>query len=149
MELKFFSVAAIDEAAVQELNKFLRSHKVIGVSEQWSEKLCSWVICVRYLGKEQPELPASRVDYRKELDSEAFKKFSAYRDVRKAISEEDQVPAYLVFTNAELAELAKVSELSLDAMGSVPGIGEKRMAQYGKRFIDKLGGRNEAAGLPD
>jgi superfamily II DNA helicase RecQ len=44
------------------------------------------------------------------LDDATFKRFSALREIRKRVGQEDGVPAYAVFTDAELAEIDRIAE---------------------------------------
>ena len=78
------------------------------------------------------------MDYRKVLDEEAFKRFSALRQIRKQVAEEDAVPAYAVLTDYELAELAKLETITPEALKGVKGIGEKKLEKYGNRFLTDL-----------
>jgi superfamily II DNA helicase RecQ len=43
----------------------------------------------------------------------------------------------VVFSDEELAELSKISPLTMPAMKSVKGIGEK-VERYGQFFLDKV-----------
>lgn len=58
--------------------------------------------------------------------------------IRKQIAKDEAIPAYAVFTDAELAELAKMEGvLSLAKMKTVKGIGEKKIEKYGQHFLPK------------
>ena len=70
--------------------------------------------------------------------------------MRKAIADEEAVPAYAIFTDAELAELAKQKELSLTVIQAVPGIGKKKVEKYGSRMIDEMNKKtDETSGQSD
>jgi ATP-dependent DNA helicase RecQ len=45
------------------------------------------------------------------------------------------VPAYVVFQDATLREIAKVRPTSLDALRGVSGVGEKKLASYGDEIV--------------
>ena len=60
------------------------------------------------------------------------------REIRKQIGLEEDIPAYAVFTNEELAGIAKIEVLTLESLRNVPGIGEKKAEKFGPRFIESL-----------
>ena len=45
------------------------------------------------------------------------------------------VPAYVVFQDATLREIAKVKPTSMDALRGVSGVGEKKLASYGDEIV--------------
>lgn len=79
-----------------------------------------------------------KVDYKNVLDENTFAQFSKLREVRKKMAQDDAVPAYAVFTNEELAEIAKLEELNEKALLTINGIGEKRIEKYGKLLIELI-----------
>ena len=115
-----------------------------------------WTFCVTYLqDNRQTETSmgrqsGSKVDYKEVLEPEVFERFSALRKIRKQIAESEAIPAFAVFTDAELAEMAKLKELTLSAMQAIPGIGKKKMEKYGNAFIaNQKEESNETDGAPD
>lgn len=137
MQVRIFSVSVSESPEEESLNKFLRTHRVLQVNESWSEVAQAWQYSVRYIGEEKPEPPrTSKTDYRELLSEEEFERFSLLRTVRKRLAEEDQVPVYVVFTNAELAQLAALPMIDEASMRTVKGIGEKRVGLYGARLIE-------------
>jgi superfamily II DNA helicase RecQ len=79
-----------------------------------------------------------RVDYKEKLDEATFKKFSVLRVLRKQIAAKDAVPAYMVFTDEELAALAKLSVITKQEMLKIKGIGDKKVEKYGEQMISAL-----------
>ena len=59
----------------------------------------------------------------------------ALRDKRREIARNDAVPAYIVFSDRTLAEMALRRPASLEAMKSVRGVGEMKLARYGEQFL--------------
>jgi len=53
------------------------------------------------------------------------------RVIRKELAIQDAVPAYAVFTDAELAELCKLTEITSQTVKNIKGIADKRMEKYG------------------
>ena len=50
----------------------------------------------------------AKIDYRAVLDERTFALFSHLREIRKALAEKEHLTPYAVFTNEQLAEVAKV-----------------------------------------
>jgi ATP-dependent DNA helicase RecQ len=70
------------------------------------------------------------------LGPEDAELFSALKRLRSAIAREEQVPAYVVFPDRTLAELALRKPRTLAAMEGVRGIGPAKLDKYGQRFLD-------------
>ncbi len=135
-----------------DLNRFLASHRIINVQRQWLTQAdgAYLVFVVEYLqGRALPELPQppgglpGKIDYQKELEPEAFARFCRLREERKKIAEEEKVRPFVVFTNEQLAELARQCDPTLASLGSIFGVGEARLAKYGPRMIAALAPREE------
>ncbi len=60
------------------------------------------------------------------------------RDLRRNISREEQVPAYVVFPDRTLAEMAVRRPTNAAALGKIRGIGPVKLERYGERFLDLL-----------
>jgi ATP-dependent DNA helicase RecQ len=58
------------------------------------------------------------------------------RDLRRTISREEQVPAYVVFPDRTLAEIAVRRPADVSAMGKIRGVGPVKLERYGERFLD-------------
>jgi ATP-dependent DNA helicase RecQ len=73
--------------------------------------------------------------------------FGALRALRGEIARAEQVPAYVVFSDRTLAELAVRRPRSLAAMEGVRGIGPAKLEKYGARFLAAIaqGASTEAA----
>jgi superfamily II DNA helicase RecQ len=78
-----------------------------------------------------------KIDYREVLDVVTFKRFSDMREIRKRVGLDEGVPPYAVFTDAELAELAKMEVVTSEVIKNIKGIGEKKLEKYGHHFITK------------
>jgi hypothetical protein len=112
MQFKIFTIPVTDDGtATEEMNRFLRGHKVLEVEQQLiSTKVGSqWHFCVKYLANAQAEIKpqnVSKIDYKEVLDEKIFGIFSLLREVRKKIAEEDGLPVYAVFTTLSVASFA-------------------------------------------
>jgi ATP-dependent DNA helicase RecQ len=65
------------------------------------------------------------------------------KKLRTAIAREEQVPAYVVFPDRTLAEMAVRRPRTLDAMGLVRGVGQVKLDKYGERFLAAIRDANE------
>ncbi len=141
MQVKLFTIPLMGgERLEDELNVFLRSRKILQVEQQivHSGGAAFWTFCVRYLENSGnvTKSSQSKIEYKDLLGSEAFERFSKYRVIRKRVAEEDGVPAYAVFTDEELAELAKIKELSASSVQEIKGIGSRKIEKYLAFFLE-------------
>lgn len=130
------------EKNLEGMNAFLRGNKILGVTEtavvtpggSW------WSYSVRYLGHAgNAGTKRVKVDYRKVLDAATFDYFTTLRGRRKLLAQKEAVPAYVIFTDSELAEIAKQGEgVDLSALRSIAGIGKQKLAKYGPELLEKM-----------
>ena len=64
--------------------------------------------------------------------------FEHLRQLRAEIAQTKKVPAYVVFSDATLRELAKRRPGTRDQFLEVPGVGEKKWDTYGEEFLAAL-----------
>ena len=150
MQIKLFTIPIGDSSALlQEMNTFLKAHKILEIAQKLisNNNGANWCFCVRY--NEQAFNPASgskaKVDYRQILDEPTFLKFSHLREIRKTVAAAEGLSAFIVFTDEELAELAKLEEITIKSMLSIKGIGEKKAERFAHYFIENPES-NEAPG---
>lgn len=55
--------------------------------------------------------------------------------LRKRLAGKQNLPAYMVFNDATLREMARKKPLSLDELLNITGVGEKKAARYGGEFL--------------
>lgn len=77
-----------------------------------------------------------------EMDGELFEELRA---LRSAIAAEEGVPAYIVFSNATLADMAARRPVDEEAFLDVSGVGRAKAAKYGERFLDCIRARMGSA----
>ncbi|SMD08740.1 DNA helicase RecQ [Kibdelosporangium aridum] len=75
-----------------------------------------------------------------ELPAEAEPLFERLRAWRAATAKEQGVPAYVIFHDATLREIATSSPQTLEELGRVSGVGENKLAKYGQQVLDTLSG---------
>ncbi|WP_372509825.1 DNA helicase RecQ [Nocardia amikacinitolerans] len=64
--------------------------------------------------------------------------FEKLREWRGATAKEQGVPAYVVFHDATLREIATRKPASLAQLGAIGGIGENKLAKYGEQVLEVL-----------
>ncbi|CAO5170639.1 ATP-dependent DNA helicase RecQ [Frankia sp. AiPs1] len=73
-----------------------------------------------------------------ELTAEAAPRFEALRAWRAASAKEQGVPAYVIFHDATLREIASRRPGDLAALAEISGVGENKLAKYGQQILDVL-----------
>jgi superfamily II DNA helicase RecQ len=158
MQLKIFSVPALHPAAaVEEMNGFLRAHRILSLEKQLvgSDAAAFWAVCVQYLERNvtRPKFAGAeaqrpKVAYKEILSGPDFAVFARLREVRKGIAERDGVPPYAVFTNEQLAAMVTEKSDSLAALARIEGVGASRLEKYGAIFLNVLQTAPEVEGTP-
>ncbi|MFH8526978.1 DNA helicase RecQ [Streptomyces tendae] len=75
-----------------------------------------------------------------ELPAELVPAFEALRVWRAEQAREQGVPAYVIFHDATLREIATVWPTSVAQLGGISGVGEKKLATYGEGVVEVLAG---------
>ena len=73
---------------------------------------------------------------------------SALKAKRRALAEAARVPAYVIFNDKTLIEMAERRPNSLDEMAGVSGVGAKKLERYGADFLEIITGEAEAPAHP-
>ncbi|MEU6364875.1 DNA helicase RecQ [Streptomyces sp. NPDC046931] len=73
-----------------------------------------------------------------ELPPELLPVFEALRSWRAAQAKEQGVPAYVIFHDATLREIAAVRPKTVAELGTISGVGEKKLATYGEGVLGVL-----------
>jgi ATP-dependent DNA helicase RecQ len=80
-----------------------------------------------------------------ELPDEARPLFERLREWRAGVAREQGVPAYIVFGDATLRGIALTRPSSLEQLGTISGVGEKKLESYGAGVLDVVAGESAAA----
>lgn len=143
MQIRVFNIPISDTGAMQaEMNRFLAGQRVLEIEQHFyqNEKSAYWSFCVRYLmsntGSIQQQSTKQKVDYKELLNENEFAIFSKLRECRKIIAANDAVPAYAVFTDEELAGVARLPSIEVSKLIAVKGIGDKKVEKYGNQLIE-------------
>jgi ATP-dependent DNA helicase RecQ len=72
------------------------------------------------------------------LDAAGTERFAALRAWRAEVAREHNLPAYVVFHDATLAEMAQQQPADLDALAQISGVGTKKLQAYGTEILRVL-----------
>ena len=70
-----------------------------------------------------------------ELSAEDEKLLAALYALRKRLAAKQKLPAYMVFNDSTLRQMALKKPLSVEELLNIPGVGEKKAARYGQEFL--------------
>jgi ATP-dependent DNA helicase RecQ len=73
------------------------------------------------------------------LEDAELSRFAALKAWRAEVAKEHNLPAYVVFHDATLAQMAREAPTSLDALGGISGVGAKKLQAYGSEILRLLG----------
>jgi ATP-dependent DNA helicase RecQ len=66
--------------------------------------------------------------------------FERLRELRREIAAEQSVPAYVVFADAALADMARRAPATRDEFLAVSGVGAAKLERYGDAFLAAISG---------
>ena len=78
--------------------------------------------------------PAAPAD----LQGDALARFAELRAWRAEVAREHNLPAYIVFNDATLADMARVAPQTLGELGQISGVGIKKLQAYGDQILRVL-----------
>jgi ATP-dependent DNA helicase RecQ len=64
--------------------------------------------------------------------------FESLRSLRRQLASERGVPAYVLFSDATLRDMARVRPGSPDSLLNIRGVGERKLADLGQRFLEAI-----------
>ena len=153
MAFEFIQIPANGQgSAKEELNKLLRNGRIASVKKEFvsNGEDSFWAFCIEFLDGTLGVVDRGRgtsgpkIDYKEVLSEADFAVFARLRDLRKAVSDKEAIPAYSIFTNEQLAAMVTGKVDSLTAMGTIPGVGAARLEKYGAAFLASLTGKEAA-----
>lgn len=68
---------------------------------------------------------------------------SALKAKRRYLAEQGGVPAYIIFNDRTLIEMAEKRPVTLDQMAQIGGVGAKKLESYGRDFLEVITGAVE------
>ena len=73
------------------------------------------------------------------LDAPGQERYAALKAWRAEVAKEHNLPAYVVFHDAALAEMARAVPGSLGELAQISGVGAKKLEAYGREILRVLG----------
>lgn len=91
-----------------------------------------------------PNLPKTplKVSYLDNYSSDIFEKL---RKLRRQIADADNLPAYIVFSDATLKDMAKKIPRTTAQFLAISGVGQNKLEKYGERFLNFFGSLNNVS----
>ncbi|ENJ9655177.1 DNA helicase RecQ [Clostridium botulinum] len=86
-------------------------------------------------GKETVAIKVSKIEKKVKADNELL---DILKQLRKAISQEESVPPFMIFPDATLKELSEYMPTKEEDLLKIKGIGERKAEVYGERFIKSI-----------
>jgi len=98
-----------------------------------------------FLIKEITKEPRKQSQIEIEYDRELFQKLKI---VRHDLAIMEDIPAYIVFSDVTLVELAAYLPHTLEDLLNISGFGKVKLAQYGKIFLEEITSYSSEKGIP-
>ena len=92
------------------------------------------------LRRDTPDRAARRPAAKALVSDEDAPLLSALKAKRRALAEAAKMPAYIVFTDRTLIEMAEKRPATPDEMARIGGVGAKKLEQYGRAFLEVING---------
>jgi ATP-dependent DNA helicase RecQ len=81
--------------------------------------------------------PETKIRVRPDTDCDEIL-FERLRQLRKSLADERNVPAYIVFSDATLRQMAREYPSNERDLKSISGVGEKKLREFGKVFLAEI-----------
>ena len=136
-QYKFFTIPVKGgEAAEKEMNGFLSASRISHIHREFisNDENSFWCMAVEYDSRSDKTFGKSfgkRIDYREILSPGDFAIFTQLRDWRKETAQKENVKAYVIFTDAQIAKIAEKRPDSQARLLDIEGIGKSRATKYG------------------
>lgn len=66
------------------------------------------------------------------------KLFAKLRKLRKSIADEDNIPPYVVFSDATLLEMAELMPITAGELLNINGVGHRKLERFGAPFMNMI-----------
>lgn len=156
MQIKLFTVPITAVADYnEEINAFLRGNKIIDMEKQLIQTPAGvyWCLFISYVELSVADKSGKeKIDYMHELPPDEFARFSVLRKIRTEMAKKEGVSAFVIFTNGELAEMAKMPELTAEKLKTIKGIGKSKIEKYAAPLLEAYQKHlieHEKSGQPD
>ncbi|MFP4022041.1 MAG: DNA helicase RecQ [Halanaerobium sp.] len=79
-----------------------------------------------------------RIEKEQQKVSEDSKLLIILKDLRKEISQKEELPPYIIFHDSTLKDMCRILPENRAEMLEVSGVGEVKFSRYGQEFLDKI-----------
>jgi ATP-dependent DNA helicase RecQ len=86
------------------------------------------------------------VEQIEELDDQGRRRFERLRTLRSQLARDGQVPAYVIFHDSVLRQIAARAPRDVMELGRIKGVGPGKVTQYGEAILDVIRGENPPTG---
>lgn len=126
--------AMIDHLEAEGYLKRQTEHQTLALTAMSSLVLYQGQIVQRKVRKE----PREDTSVSEGLTGEQTDLFGVLKELRSKLAREAGVPAYVVFSNATLTDMARKKPTTMSDFRRVSGVGEIKAAWYGSAFLDVI-----------
>lgn len=121
----------------------IRNYSVLQLTEKAGSVIKAQVtialaLPTQTLGKKPTNAASKRMSEKEALSPSQREIFEALRILRRDIADSEDRPAYQVFGDGVLIEMAKHHPTDDGALLALPGVGERKLARYGFEFLQCL-----------
>ena len=114
-------------------------HQTLQLTAKASQVLYRGQEVTMLVRKEPEEVPESRpAAAALKLSSDETELFEVLRELRADLAREANMPAYMVFSNATLQDMARKKPRTMTDFRHVSGVGELKASWYGEPFLGKI-----------
>ncbi len=87
-----------------------------------------------------PRKKAAKRSVYEAIDAPSSSHLAVLKDWRLKEANQQGVPAYVIFHDATLAEIASRQPTSMEELAEIPGIGKRKLERYGEALLELIGG---------
>lgn len=151
MPYRLFQYSIPSPPDLDDLNIFLASNRVLSVSQQFvPSQGGTWLVFVvqtvsAVSTKGSGTNSATKIDYRELLNPSDFAIFNRLRQERKKWSDAEGVPAYVVFTNEQLATMVRQKVNTRENLAKIQGVGTARIERHSDEILAIIASATKSA----
>jgi ATP-dependent DNA helicase RecQ len=117
-------------------------HSALGVTQKAAEvlfkgKKLEMMVrkSLRVGGEEKPKKKKQETADLRAAADDTGELYNVLRRTRTKLAQEENVPAYVIFSNATLTEMAEIKPRTMAELMNVSGVGSVKAMRYGKEFL--------------
>lgn len=145
MKFRCFKYSAASDLNFDDLNQFLATHRIVGLSKDWVvvSGTSVLVFVLEYTDVDPGTLEGrtrgkDANDAMRGLNDSQVALYNRLRDVRKAMAEALGVPIWTLFSNQMLRGIVLAMPKTLEELAGVPGVGKEKAEKNGKEILEAI-----------